>query len=742
MRLSIRFILLLIPSIAFVVYLFTIGMDRFEKKWVFNDLNHRSRLLADSLQDSILESISNNKPVSLNRLLNRVSRDSRLVGIVVCSTEEAIIGKSDAIPGSIQCEGSALFSLANPVFIHIGTEEYHRAVFPLTDEEKKVKGFIIMIHDPSYMIQRGQITRTYAIAMFLGLGFLISMVTLLVYRWSISVPLNQLSKTLKLALTGDWKKIPHSFEKTALGPLVKSLDELLSELQRNKNDAIQDISGIWTAAKLRKEVNHLFKGSKLCVIANREPYIHNRKGQSLEVLFPASGLVSGVEPIVRACSGLWIGHGSGSGDRETADKKGLILVPPGKPEYALKRVWLTREEERGYYYGFSNEGIWPLCHIAHNRPLFRAEDWRYYLEVNRKFAAAFEDEMKMSHPIALIQDYHFALLPAMIRKLKPDAVTSLFWHIPWPNSEAFGICPWKEELLLGMLGGDLIGFHTQYHCNNFLDTVDRFLEARVDRDSFSVTIKGHTCYVKPFSISTEWPPKYDVPGDEIPKIRRDLLEELLIPQESLVAIGVDRIDYTKGIIERLLSVESLLERYPETQGRFVFIQIGAPSRTQIKRYQNLNVEIQEVSDRINWRFQKPGYQPIMLRLAHHDPKEVFRYYRAADLCIVSSLHDGMNLVAKEFISSRSDVSGALVLSSFTGAARELKDAYIINPYDTQNTADTIYRAISCKQEENKERMTRLRYTISNYNVYTWAAQFLTEVHQISEQRKNPTLEAV
>jgi trehalose 6-phosphate synthase len=311
-------------------------------------------------------------------------------------------------------------------------------------------------------------------------------------------------------------------------------------------------------------------------------------------------------------------------------------------------------------------------------------------------------------------------------------VTSLFWHIPWPNSEAIAICPWKEELLLGMLGADLIGFHTQYHCNNFLDTVDRFLEARVDRAHHSVTIQGHTCRIKPFPISIEWPPRHDVPAAEIPRIRREVLEELHLPADALLALGVDRVDYTKGIVERFLAVERMLELHPELVGRFVLLQVGAPSRTHIKRYQDLNSEVQEVADRINWKFRKPGYEPIALRLAHHDASEVFRFYRAADTCLVTSLHDGMNLVAKEYIAARSDEGGALVLSSFTGAASELKEAFIVNPYDVDETAETVFRAVSLRPDERQARMARLRQTVASNNVYAWAAQFLSEIHEIAQ----------
>jgi trehalose 6-phosphate synthase len=354
--------------------------------------------------------------------------------------------------------------------------------------------------------------------------------------------------------------------------------------------------------------------------------------------------------------------------------------------------------------------------------------------VNEKFARAFLEEHSGSNPIALIQDYHFALLPQMIRAQKPDAILSLFWHIPWPNPEAFGICPWKKDLLLGMLGADLIGFHTQYHCNNFLDTVDRFLEARVDREQFSVTIQGHVCYVKPFAISVEWPSRHDIQPAAFPREREDLLAELNLPAGTMLGIGVDRVDYTKGIIERFRSVERLLEKHPEHVGKFVFVQIGAPSRTHIKRYQDLNSAVQEEADRINWKFGHAEAPPILLKLSHHNGPEIHRYYRAAELCFVSSLHDGMNLVAKEYVSAHSDGRGALVLSNFAGAARDLGDALLVNPYDTDECAEALHHALTMPEEERRQRMQRMRAQVSEKNVYAWAGSFLAEINRIAQNK--------
>ena len=361
---------------------------------------------------------------------------------------------------------------------------------------------------------------------------------------------------------------------------------------------------------------------------------------------------------------MWIGHATGTADLGTSDKDGNIMVPPEKPEYLLKRVFLSRDEEEGFYYGFSNEGIWPLCHIAHERPIFRRNDWHQYVEVNAKFASVFSEEMKSARPVALIQDYHFALMPTMIRKMRPDALTALFWHPPFPNPEALRICPWRKDLLHGMLGADLIGFQVPYHANNFLDAVDRFLEARVSRDHMSVTIQGHTCYIRSLPISVECPPRHRAGASEFGMIRAQLLEELALPQDVKLGIGVDRLDYTKGIIERLRAVERFLELHPEYVGKFSFVQICSPDKMHIKRYQELYSEIQKVADSVNWRFYSAHCPPVVLKMTHHSREEIFRYYRACDFLFVGSLHDGMNLVAKEFVASRADNRGVLILSEF------------------------------------------------------------------------------
>jgi trehalose 6-phosphate synthase len=439
--------------------------------------------------------------------------------------------------------------------------------------------------------------------------------------------------------------------------------------------------------------------------------------------------VTAVEPILCACDGTWVAHGSGDADRETVDRHDRLAVPPEEPRYTLRRVWLTEQEEEGYYYGFANEGLWPLCHVAHTRPLFRAPDWGCYEAANQKFARAILEEMSgTDSPVVLVQDYHFALLPRLVKKERPDARIAIFWHIPWPSSETFGICPWQAELLSGMLGADLIGFHVQAHCTNFLETVDRSLESRIEWEHFAVNRAGHRTVVKPFPISVEFPktPVGLEDGDS-PYLDRVALFRELGVEALFLGIGVDRVDYTKGIIERFLAIERLLEKHPNYQGKFTFVQIGAPSRTHIKRYHDLLTDVEAEADRINCRFQSGKWRPIVFLKRHHSHQEISRYYRAADLCLVTSLHDGMNLVAKEFVAARHDEQGVLLLSQFTGVAREFVDAVLVNPYDIERTSDAIRYSLEMAPDERRTRMQHMRKLVKEQNIYRWAGNLIADL---------------
>jgi trehalose 6-phosphate synthase len=397
------------------------------------------------------------------------------------------------------------------------------------------------------------------------------------------------------------------------------------------NAHCREFNRCWTAERLRISMQGKLKGSRLFAVSNREPYEHARQGNSITWFVPPSGLVTALEPVLRASDGTWIAQGSGDADKETADDLGRLRVPPDHPQYTLHRVWLSKEEEDGFYFGFANEGIWPLCHIAHTRPIFRGEDWEQYRAVNQKFAAVLLDEMSGERePIVLVQDYRFALLPRMLKERRPDARVAIFWHIPWPNSEAFGICPWQRDLLDGMLGADLIGFHIQAHCNNFLETVDGALESRIDWEHFAVNRHDRLTTVRPFPISVAVNGNGESAGfaaEDASAAARTALFRELGGKPAFLGLGVDRVDYTKGILERLRGVERLFDLYPAYREKFTFVQIGAPSRTHIQRYRDLMTEVEEEAERINLRFRTGAWRPVVFLNQRHSHAEIQPYYR-------------------------------------------------------------------------------------------------------------------
>ncbi len=489
----------------------------------------------------------------------------------------------------------------------------------------------------------------------------------------------------------------------------------------------------WTRERLEEVACTRLGDARLIVVANREPFIHVYDGSEIRCMRPASGLTTALDPVLRACRGVWVGHGSGDADRAMADGHARVAVPPEDPRYTLRRVWLSREEIQGYYYGFANEALWPLCHIACTRPRFDDADWEQYRRVNRRFADAVLEEVGDGPAVVFVQDYHYALLPRMLRNARPDLVVLQFWHIPWPNREVFRICPWQEEILDGLLGNDILSFHIQYHCNNFLETVDRALESRVDWDRFAVTRGGKTTYLRAQPISID-PHFIEPPAPEDLKREQRQLRQRLGLRDQQLLIGVDRVDYTKGIPERLRAVDRLLSAHPELKRKFSFVQIGAPSRVQIPSYRRIGEEVAAVVDVVNWRHGDHSWQPIVYLNEHHGPELLYPLYRAAAGCVVSSLHDGMNLVAKEFVAARSDLQGVLVLSRFTGVAEEFTDALLINPYDVDRFALALWQALTMPAHEQERRMRRLRQQVLDNNIYRWAGMLLSEAGKLVEAR--------
>jgi trehalose-6-phosphate synthase len=502
---------------------------------------------------------------------------------------------------------------------------------------------------------------------------------------------------------------------------------LIRESERNGRP-VEETLIQWSPQMLRQILDSELPDAELIVVSNREPYIHELVDGRVELNVPASGLVSALEPVTRTCAGTWIAHGSGSADRLTVDRNDHVAVPPDNPAYTLRRVWLTDEEYKGYYYGFANEGLWPLCHIAFTRPIFRASDWECYQAVNRKFADVVVAEARSKRPVVLIQDYHFALLPRLIREKLPDAVIITFWHIPWPNAEVFSVCPWREQILEGLLGSSILGFHIQLHCNNFIESVDRFLESRIDREGAAILHGGETTLVHSYPISIEWPDHGFTTTPE--EARACLLERYKLPDSMKIAVGVERLDYTKGILDRFYALDEFFHQHSDWIGKLTFLQIAAPSRTSLPAYQQLHQECMDLAAKINQRYGRAGYQPIILIDHHQNHQQLTDLYRAADICVVSSLHDGMNLVAKEFVAARDDEAGVLVLSAFAGASRELLEAIIVNPFDPSALGEAFFQALTMSREEQRERMRRMREVVRNNNVYRWAGSMLLDAARL------------
>lgn len=756
LRLQLRFLLPLAVALVGAAYIALPLLDQVTLRWFSRDLNSRGALMVNAMSDAVAEALLDSRGERLSTLLDRAVQDERLFAIAACDAQGTLLHATHAFPDGLSCARS--LSIANRQdprlklaggAVHVGVHNImrpapdlpaepwgHPASGPATFDAASaapaqdaaaaaqgpaIVGRLVLLHDMSFIEKRSQDTRRYLVGFIAILGFVIALIT---------VSVAQLSwrgwvKGARAIMRGEGLVSP-LLPPPELAPFVdelrNSLRDLEDEYRRMQGPALE-----WTGERLRNLLQTQLRGDQVIVVSNREPYIHEQGPEGIVVRRPASGLVTAVEPVMRACSGTWIAHGSGSADREAVDRHDRVAVPPGVEDYQLRRIWLTPEEEQGYYYGFANEGLWPLCHVAHVRPVFRESDWEAYQRVNQRFADAVVAEARSEDPVVLVQDYHFALLPAMIRAQLPQATVLTFWHIPWPNPESFGICPWHKEILQGLLGSTILGFHTRFHCRNFMETVDRSLEARIEAEYSTIRFQDKETLVESYPISIEWPEPATVAAwPSVAQCRQQVIDRLGLPQDLCLAVGVDRFDYTKGILERLNAVERLLEKAPEWIGRFVFVQVAAPTRASLDEYRSFQEHVERVAERINTRFGRPGYRPVHLLAQHHEPDAVNELFRAADIGVVTSLHDGMNLVCKEFVAARDDQQGVLVLSRFAGAAREMTEALIVNPYHVEETADALLRAATMPPAEQRERMVSLRSTVREFNVFRWAARMLAD----------------
>ena len=701
------------------------------QRWSQRDVELRSRLIFNSIRDQVAGGPAAAGSATLVPLFERFAEDERVLALGFCGETGQLEHATKRMPKSILCTSVARTKTDTFATAFDGGHRLLVGAFPLATAS--TRGHLIILHDLAFVDERAARARFYAaialLGVILGVGLLAAAAVLGILRgWS------QLVRSAVADAARGIEPGPHGGN---ILPMPAQMRSLVREFRPDRKDG-DGLQVQWSPETLHRLLEEQLPGADVIAVSNREPYIHNRANGSIALQIPASGLVAALEPVMRACGGKWIAHGSGTADRETVDLRDHIRVPPASPAYTLRRIWLTDEEQEGYYYGFANEGLWPLCHIAFVRPIFRMEDWREYVVINQRFADAVVEEASRPDPLVLVHDYHFALLPRMVREKLPNATILTFWHIPWPNAETFGICPWRQDIMHGLLGSTILGFHTQFHCNNFLEATDRFVESRIDRENASVTVGGREAIIRPYPISIEWPPAALAGQAPVDKCRAAVRRRFALPSAVRIAVGIERFDYTKGILDRMKAIDELLKRQPSWKGRLVFIQAAAPTRSKLSAYRALQEEAERLAEDINARHGTGSYKPIVLVIRHHEPDEVFELFRAADACIVSSLHDGINLVAKEFVASRDDEQGVLILSTFAGAARELSEALMVNPYDTHAMGEALATALAMPTSEQRERMRLMRDLVRVRNVYRWAGQMLLDAARLRSQQRIAT----
>jgi trehalose 6-phosphate synthase len=723
--------------ITLIAIAFTLNQVNQESARLENDMQYRSSLLADGLKESVEPNFINKSDTYLQTLVEKYANRQRIAGIAVVDNKGTIVAVSSSLPKEMsQPEQIATNVMdadkADGEFVTYNGKKLYVYAQPLHDK-KSVVGSLLVVQNAAYIDSRlFDIWTGNAVRIILQV-FLISLAILLFLRWLIYKPMQNLVESLRQErLTKGKKPTNLALQSPLFRPILKEFSHVQQNLiqarlaaSEEAKASLEKLDSPWTAERLKQFTKDLFKNRTIIAVSNLEPYIHTKTGNTISYHIPASGLITAIEPVMQACSGIWIAQGSGNADKLVVDEQDKISVPPEEPKYVLKRVWLTGKEIQGFSYGLSDRALYPLFHMAHTRPVFNADDWKEYKNVNRKFANAILAEIKhLKKPIIFIQDFQFTLVPKLVKEQRPDATIGLFWHIPWVSAESFSICPWKKEIVDGMLGADLIGFHTQLHCNNFIETVSREVETLIDYEQSTITRHAHTSLVKPFPISIAFTTgeKSEENEREKPEVK-ELLKSLGI-HTKYIGIGVDRLDYIKGIMDRFTAIEIFFDTYPSLQEQMTFIQISSPSETKSKQYMDFVATVEKEVERINTKFKTKNWKPIVFLPKHHSHKELIRYYKIADFCLITSLHDGMNLVCKEYVAARNDEKGVVILSQFAGAAKELKDALITNPYNGQQTADAIYTALQMSPAEQAKRMKKMRTVVRNYNIYRWSAEFM------------------
>jgi len=739
MRRIFLFILPILIVVAGAFTLFGYFQVRFEEDKLIDDLKRKSKHVAEAMELSTRGVFVSKDMRNANYLVEKFEARERLQGCVLYDKDGNIIAITKRFNDWKEKDKpylNGILSSKNPRGELEKFKDYtvYSYILPVTDDEGQVLGLVEVIYDTSYVLTRLTEIWKRISATLIILVIIIFIIAVLLHKQIFALPVQRLTEWFQHFQKGETDEAHPVKEKGELGKLASEVEQVALSLRvkrRTISDEAQarlEKEETWTEVKLRDVVHAKLGENALFVVSNREPYMHviDETTGAVRCITPASGVVTALHPILCACGGTWIAHGAGNADKKFVNSKDKLGVPPEDNRYILKRIWLSKEEEDGYYYGFANEGLWPLCHNTHTRPIFREADWEIYKKVNQKFADGVLAELPAKSPFVFIQDYHFTLLGRMIKEKRPDATIALFWHIPWPTPESFSICPYRKEILDGMLGCDMIGFHVQSHCNNFLDTANRLLESRVDTEKFSVVRFDKETFIRAFPISVNGYMTGDVREKDLTK-QIEIIKKEFDLEGKIIGVGVDRIDYTKGIIERMLAIDRFFEKYPEYKKKVVFMQLAAPSRVHIKRYHDLMSEIDELVEKKNWKHMDGSWKPIIYLKKHFSAEEIKPFYKMADFCIVSSLHDGMNLVAKEFVASKRDLSGLLILSQFTGASRELTDAIQFNPYAIEEFAQAIKLALEMPTDEKKKRMENMRRIISENNVYRWAGNIITEL---------------
>ncbi|MEK7574939.1 MAG: trehalose-6-phosphate synthase [Patescibacteria group bacterium] len=739
-----RKILLIVTSLIVGAILIAVGFTfeqaRQEKQALSADLEYRTRLLAEGLKESIEPNYVGNSTVALQKIVEKFANRERLVGLAIYDTKGSVVASSAGVSGDILDKnplvGTAMDS-NKPASDFIQHDEKSLYVFvdPLHQDDRVVGAFLVVQNAGYIDVAIARIWENNLLRLATQIAILLLIAGLLVY-WIIIRPLVRLVESVKAArMSGQSSPMlsqikDHAFFKPLVGEIskmTKSLSDARFSASEEARMRLEKIDSPWTAERLREFTKAHLKERKIFLAFNREPYTHQRVKNEIKISSPAGGASTALEPIMEACGGLWFAHGSGNADKEFVDEHDKIEVPQEHPKYTLKRLWFTDDEVAGFHKGFCTEGLWPLCHIAHVRPIFRKSDWLMYRKVNGKYAKAILEEIKdVENPIILINDYHITLLPRMIKDARPDARIGLFLHIPWPSAESFSICPWRKEILDGMLGADVIGFNTQQFCNNLIDTVGKEIESLVDLERFAIKRNDHVSYIRCFPVSISFTNSQEV-AKSAPN--RKTLDRLSIKTPYL-GLGVDRLDYIKGIPERFRGIEIFLDAHPEYREKFTFLQISSPHRQDIKMYQEYRDVVVKEAERINKKFSRNDWKPIVLELLQYSHEELSHLYKLAHVCVITSLHDSMNLVAKEYAAARNDEQGALVLSQFAGSSRDLRGAIVVNPYNAEEVAEAIFQGLAMSPTEQRRRMKKMRDTIKNYNIYRWAAEFIKSIIEL------------